>query len=307
MSASGFELAVGQPFRFTRCLGYMTRSPLESLYEVCEGKIIRLVAVASETEQGTTPGRSLLLEISCPDDQVLQVRFLQGEPGSESELESVKRYIRDWFDLDRDLGPWQKLTDGDPVLRVLAERLYGLRIIGIPDLFEALCWAIVGQQVNLAFAYKLKARLTEAYGESTLWEGRTYRRFPEPAALAGVDVAELQALQLTRAKAAAVLETAALMRRGELSRDKLLALGDFDAAERELVRIRGIGPWTAHYVRMRCLRDPRAFPIGDAGLQNAVRKLLGMDRKPTPSELQQLFANWAGWEAYATFYLWNNY
>ncbi|WP_052487866.1 DNA-3-methyladenine glycosylase family protein [Gordoniibacillus kamchatkensis] len=160
--------------------------------------------------------------------------------------------------------------------------------------------------MNLAFAYKLKARLTEAYGESVLWEGRTYRRFPEPAALAGADAAELQSLQLTRAKAAAVLETAALMSRGELSRAGLLALGDFDAAERELVRVRGIGPWTAHYVRMRCLRDPRAFPIGDVGLQNAVREQLGMDRKPTAQELQELFANWAGWEAYATFYLWHS-
>ncbi|MFM1652900.1 DNA-3-methyladenine glycosylase family protein [Brevibacillus sp. B_LB10_24] len=306
MSASGFELAVDQPFCFERCLGYMTRSPLESLYEVREGKIIRLVAAGNEAEKGTAPGRGLLLEISCPDDQALQVRFLQGEPGSESELEAVKRYLRDWFDLDRDLEPWRKLTAGDPVLRVLGERFYGLRIIGIPDLFEALCWAIVGQQVNLAFAYKLKARLAEAFGESTLWEGRTYRRFPEPAALVGVDAAELQALQLTRAKAAAILETAALMSRGELSRDKLLALGDFDAAERELVRIRGIGPWTAHYVRMRCLRDPRAFPIGDVGLQNAVREWFGMNRKPTPSELQELFASWAGWEAYATFYLWRS-
>jgi DNA-3-methyladenine glycosylase II len=73
-----------------------------------------------------------------------------------------------------------------------------------------------------------------------------------------------------------------------------------------LVRVRGIGPWTAHYVRMRCLRDPRAFPIGDAGLHNAVKARLGLERKPTPQELQALFANWAGWEAYATFYLWHS-
>lgn len=310
MHDSSFELPVKQPFSFERCLEYMTRSPLESLYEVREGKVIRLVSVGDEGAKDAAKegalSHQMLVEISCTDDQTLRVRFLQGEPRNKSELAAVKRYIREWFDLDRDLKPWQQLTANDPILRVLGEQFYGLRIVGIPDLFEALCWAIVGQQVNLTFAYKLKARLAETYGASAVWEGRTYRRFPEPAALADVDPAELQSLQLTRTKAAAIIETAALMSRGELSRTGLLALGDFDAAERELVRIRGIGPWTAHYVRMRCLRDPRAFPIGDVGLHNAVRQQFNMDRKPTLPELQALFANWAGWEAYATFYLWHS-
>jgi DNA-3-methyladenine glycosylase II len=299
MRDSGFELAVPQPFRFERCLEYMTRSPLECLYEVRDGRIIRLVKPDGVSE-------SVLLELACPDDRELRVRFLQGELQSEDALRLVETYVREWFDLDRDLEPWQRMAEADTLLGGLARQFYGLRLIGIPDLFEALCWAIVGQQVNLAFAYKLKGRITEAYGDAVVWEGRTFRRFPDPAALADADPDELRGLQLTQAKAAALRAVAALMSGGGLSRAALLALGDFDAAERELVRVRGIGPWTAHYVRMRCLRDPRAFPIGDVGLHNAVKALLGADRKPTPPELQALFAPWAGWEAYATFYLWHS-
>ncbi|MBJ6361217.1 DNA-3-methyladenine glycosylase family protein [Paenibacillus sp. GCM10012307] len=306
MPGSSFDLAVSQPFSFARCLEYMTRSPLESLYEVRSGSVIRLLRAAREPDSDCGAPRSYLVDITCPDDQALHVRFLQGKPDSDEELEGVKRYIREWFDLDRDLEPWQQLVADDPVLGKLAAEFYGLRLIGIPDLYEALCWAIAGQQVNLPFAYKLKARLAETYGKSVIWEGRRYWRFPDPSALAGADIAALQSLQLTRAKSAAIIETASRMTSGELSRAGLLGLGDFASAEQALVHIRGIGPWTANYVRMRCLRDPSAFPIGDVGLQNAVRSQLSMDRKPTPAELRELFAPWAGWEAYATFYLWHS-
>ncbi|WP_025696071.1 DNA-3-methyladenine glycosylase family protein, partial [Paenibacillus forsythiae] len=108
---------------------------------------------------------------------------LEGERPGDAGLEDLARYVRDWFDLDRDLRPFYKLAAGDPLLGPLTERFRGLRIVGIPDLFEALCWAILGQQVNLAFAYKLKARLAEGYGESILRSGRRYHLFPAPERL----------------------------------------------------------------------------------------------------------------------------
>jgi len=304
MSDSYFEIKVNQPFSYDQCLEYMTRSPLESLYEVRDGAVIRLVKPVEKYRNKDS--KSYLVRITCLDDRLLQVRFLLDAPNSDQELEGVKQYICDWFDLERDMLPWQQLTSRDPLLGRLSEQFYGLRIIGIPDLFEALCWAIAGQQVNLTFAYKLKARLAEVYGESVSWEGQIYRRFPEASVLAKIDSSELQQLQFTRAKSAAIIETALLLTNGQLSRTSLLNLRDFNAAEQELVKIRGIGPWTANYVRMRCLRDPEAFPIGDVGLQNAVRAQLGMERKPTSAELKQLFEPWAGWEAYATFYLWHS-
>jgi DNA-3-methyladenine glycosylase II len=55
---------------------------------------------------------------------------------------------------------------------------------------------------------------------------------------------------------------------------------------------------------MRCFRHPRAFPIDDVGLHNAVRLAYQLQDKPAIEELQTLFEPWAGWEAYATFYLW---
>ncbi|MRN56593.1 DNA-3-methyladenine glycosylase family protein [Paenibacillus monticola] len=290
-----FELSLPETFNFAVCLDYMERSALECLYIVDHEGVNRLF------ELGGVP---VLIRLTVPEGNFMQVSLLQGAVPSQEDQAKLARYIREWFDLDRDLEPFYSLSSRDPLLRPLAERFYGLRIVGIPDLFEALCWAILGQQVNLTFAYRLKQRLTAEYGESMEWIGHTYYRFPRPEAFLSVTMEELCALQLTRNKALTILTVAGLMVRGELSREELLQLPSPEEAEARLVKIRGIGPWTAQYVRMRCLRDASSFPVGDVGLQNAVKVLTGMDRKPNLAELQQLGEGWQGWEAYATFYLW---
>lgn len=249
-------------------------------------------------------GRDVLLEVSSSDDRELVVTVLYGGPLNAVEQLEAAAYVTTWFDLNRDLDPFYKLASKDELLADVVQQLNGLRLMGIPDLFEALCWAILGQQVNLAFAYTLKERLTSAYGDSVQWEGTVYRRFPTPEQMLTVSADELGALKLSRMKSATILEVARLMAAGELSREGLLAMDSYDAMEERLVSIRGIGPWTAHYVRMRCLGDPTAFPIGDVGLHNAVKSLLGMEEKPPLGMLREMFSVWQGWEAYATFYLW---
>ncbi|SEO38997.1 DNA-3-methyladenine glycosylase II [Paenibacillus sophorae] len=290
-----FELPLPELFNWEACLEYMARSPLECLYRTDGEGVTRLLRA---------DGAALLVRLTAPDPGLLRVELLEGERPGEAGLEDLAHYIRDWYDLDRDLRPFYKLAEGDPLLGPLTERFRGLRIVGIPDLFEALCWAILGQQVNLAFAYKLKARIAEGYGESVLWSGHRYHLFPPPELLLGAAEEDLCALQLSRSKARTILAVADLMAGGSLSREELLALGSPEEAEARLTAVRGIGPWTAQYVRMRCLRDATAFPTGDVGLHNAVKSALGMDRKPTLPELRKLFAAWQGWEAYATFYLW---
>ena len=88
---------------------------------------------------------------------------------------------------------------------------------------------------------------------------------------------------------------------GKLTKELLLEAGSLKKAEKQLVGIRGIGPWTANYVLMRCLRMPAAFPIDDVGLHNAIKHLLGLEAKPTKKEILELSAGWANWESYATF------
>src|SRR5699024_1206194 len=161
----------------------------------------------------------------------------------------------------------------------------GLRIIGIHDLFEALCWGDIGQQINLAFAYTLKRRFVESFGQATIYQGKKYWLFPDYQKVANLAVEDLAELKMTQRKSEYNIGVAQLMASGALSKEDLLKLGRLQAAEKELVKIRGIGPWTANYVSMRCLRYPDSFPVADVGLMNALKELLEVDKKPTKEEI----------------------
>ncbi len=73
-------------------------------------------------------------------------------------------------------------------------RYYGLRIVGVADLFEALCWAIMGQRINLAFVYMFKRRFAESFGVHQQWAGRNYWLFPRPETIAQLHVDDLLGL-----------------------------------------------------------------------------------------------------------------
>ncbi|MEW9700951.1 DNA-3-methyladenine glycosylase 2 [Paenibacillus sp. SI8] len=292
-------LPLPKPFSYGQNLGYLSRSTNEILFHVDNLNIYKLLPVGD---------KHVLIAIHSESDRQLSVRFIadgsQASPPDTSTLEAVARYVWEWFDLERDLAPFYEMADGDPLLRQVAQDFYGLRLLGIPDLFEAMSWGIIGQQINLTFAYTLKRRLVEAFGTRLDWDGRSYWAFPAPDVIAALSPEALTALQFTGKKAEYLIGVATLMAEGTLSKAKLLALPNLQAMEKELLSIRGIGPWTANYVLMRCLREASAFPIADVGLHNALKHVMGLTEKPSLSDIRGLAAPWSGWEAYATFYLW---
>lgn len=152
--------------------------------------------------------------------------------------------------------------------------------MGIPDLFEALCWGILGQQINLTFAYTLKRRFVESFGEHIEWNGQKYWIFPSPEFIANLTVKDLTKLKMTTRKCEYLIGVAKLITQGNLSKESFIK-SDLKDAEKTLTDIRGIGPWTANYVLMRCLKFPSAFPIDDVGLHNVIKLLTGSDHKPT--------------------------
>lgn len=292
------SITIATPIQFSwaETLFYLSRSATECLHHVEDGAVHKLLEIG---------GKPVLVEIRERDGASLRIRFVNGTPGPAA-CGQAAGLVRDWLDLHTDLAPFCRMAEADPLLGPLVSEYSGLRIIGVPDLFEALCWAVLGQQVNLSFAYTLKKRFVQTFGRSLERSGRLYWLFPRPADIALLTVDELKKLQFTGRKAEYIIGIARLMESGALSKEALLASGDFKAAERRLTAIRGIGPWTAHYVLMRCLRDPSAFPVADAGLQNALKQLLQLPQKPPEDEIRRLFVPWRGWEAYAVFYLWRS-
>ncbi|MDP1393802.1 DNA-3-methyladenine glycosylase [Lysinibacillus capsici] len=276
-------------------LGYLTREKNECLYEI-ENNIITKVIAIGEMQS--------LVQISVIDNQQMVVQFLNGSrPIEKREREKIATYIIEWFDLDNDLTPFYEMANTDPLLKIPAQKFYGLRVIGIPDLFEALCWGVLGQQINLAFAYSLKRQFVESFGDSIEWNGKKYWVFPPYERIAQLEPTDLAAIKMTVKKSEYIIGIARLMACGELSKEQLMKM-NFKEAEKSLIKIRGIGPWTANYVLMRCLMFQTAFPIDDVGLINSIKTLRNMNQKPTKEEILALSIPWKNWESYATFYLW---
>ncbi|MFD1953249.1 DNA-3-methyladenine glycosylase family protein [Paenibacillus thailandensis] len=304
------RLSAAEPFSYAHNLDYLRRSPDECLYRIADGGVIhravrlgdRPVLLEIREAEDVEPGLDVRIETLGEAEAAFNPA--EADAARIDYKDEAARYVREWFDLDHELQPFYAMADADPLLQGAAGRFRGLRLMGIPDLFEALCWGIIGQQINLAFAYTLKKRFVQTFGQSAETEGHTLWMFPEPQRIAELEVGDLTPLQLTARKSEYLIGVARLMAEGRLDKQSLLAKGSVAEIEKSLVGLRGIGPWTANYVMMRCLRLKAAFPIDDVGLHNAIKTVIGSEAKPSKSEIMRLAAGWSGWEAYATFYLW---
>lgn len=288
------ELKPPKEFCFKECLTFLNRSRQEVLHYVENDILYKLI---------NTEGKLVLLNIKSTAHSI-QVDFPINKLTRNARKE-VAKYVWNWFHLDANLENFYELGSQDKILKPIIHKYYGLRIIGIPDLFEALTWAIMGQQVNLNFAYKLKKRFVESFGECIRFQGRIFWIYPTYSTIATIDVESLKKLQFTTRKAEYVIGVAKIMASRELTKEQLHSL-DYQQMKNTLMAIRGIGAWSADYVIMKCLYQTEAFPIADVGLHNALKCQLNMERKPTLEEIKEIFINWQDWQAYAVFYLWRS-
>ncbi|MEK5214383.1 DNA-3-methyladenine glycosylase family protein [Psychrobacillus sp. FSL H8-0487] len=289
------EIYPPKEFNFDECLVFLGRSQEEVLHQIRDELLYKLIKVNGELILCRIGFAQHVINVDFPSQRL-----------SITSHEEIASYIWEWFDLDQDLSLFYEVAKQDKILQQIHKRYYGLRMMCIPDLFEALTWAIMGQQINLTFAYKLKQRFVEHFGECHTFEGNTFWLYPTYERIATLSVEELITLQFTVRKAEYVIGVAKAMTNGELTKEMLLQEPTYEQAKKSLLGIRGVGPWTADYALMKCLHQSSAFPIADVGLHNALKVQLGLNRKPTIEEIKDVATNWQGWQAYATFYIWRS-
>lgn len=291
---SKIYLPVPKEFSYEMNFQFLERSPRELLHRVENNTVVKLLKAGEE---------KILFRVKSGEGKLI-LDFLNGLP-STSGKKSVRDYVVEWFDLDTDLQLFYKMATRDKLLKDLIPKYFGYRIIGQPDLFESITWAILGQQINLGFAYTLKQRFVEQFGERLFWKDQSYFLFPAAHLVAGLKDEILLPLQFSRQKSRYVITVAEAFASGDISKEKLKGLPLVEAKEM-LMKIKGIGNWTANYALMKTFRYPDAFPLEDAGVHNAIKNLKKMDRKPTLDEVKKVFKKYKGWEAYATLYLWKS-
>jgi AraC family transcriptional regulator of adaptative response / DNA-3-methyladenine glycosylase II len=211
--------------------------------------------------------------------------------------------LRAQFDLDANPANIDAHLRIDRLLAPSVKRHPGLRVPGTWDTFELAVRAVLGQQISVAGASTLAARLAAKFGEPVetpfAWLNRLA---PTARILAGASPEDIATIGLPKARAATLRDLGAAAERGELSFGPAATVEDVVAT---MSKIRGIGEWTAQYVAMRALRFPDAFPAADLG----VRKALVPSGAALPNEKQVLAraAAWRPWRAYATLHLWQSF
>ena len=230
-----------------------------------------------------------------PDDREpalrVSIRFPQ-----VSALASIVRRVRRIFDLSADPAAIRDDLGQDPLLAPLVAERPGLRVPGAWDGFEVAVRAILGQQITVAAAVNLAAKLVAEHGEplrTVRGDGLTHI-FPTPDRIAR---ANLPGMPAARARALSSVAAAAsadpnFFSPSQTSEDAIVKLRS----------IRGIGEWTAQYIAMRVLREPDAFPAADIGLLRALAQ--SEEGKPSTAEVVARAEAWRPWRAYAAQHIW---
>ena len=294
-SMNSFIIDTPKEFSFQQCLHFLSRSSLELLHSCDSNKVEKLIIIDD---------KQILLSLMQHSDGELTASVLSGSDDIQSR-NFIKKYVVSWFDLATDIKPFYKIAMKDELLTPLIKRYFGYRIVGMPDLFESLCWAIIGQQINLNFAYMLKQRFILQFGEKLIFNGKTYHLFPKIEKVAALEISTLLSLQFSRQKAKYIIDAARTFESGKISQQQIAALS-FEDAKEMLLSLKGIGNWTANYVLMKTFHHPNAFPLEDAGLQQAIKRNLNITEKPGLQMIKDIFSKYEGWEAYATLYLWRS-
>ena len=222
---------------------------------------------------------------------VVQLRFA---PELASASGAVNAAVRRWLDLD---------AQPHAIDATLADLpgAPGLRLPGSLDAFELAVRAVLGQQVTVAAARTLARRVVERFGATlaTPWAD-VARSFPTTAALASAAIEQIAELGIIRNRVGAIQ---AIARAWPEIETLLAPHARAEPLIECLCALPGIGPWTAHYIAMRALGWPDAFPPNDVAVRKAMRQRFAIT---TQRDTEAHARAWQPWRAYAVLRLWNS-
>jgi len=215
-----------------------------------------------------------------------------------AQQQAVQDALLNMLGLRIDPAAFADFAHADPVLGPILARQPGLRIVQSATVFEALTWAIIGQQINLSFAIALRRTLIQVAGRphsSGLW------CYPEASDVARLQLEDLTSRKFSRAKAETVLRLAQLVDEGKLS---LARERDPAEVSRELLAVKGIGPWTVNYALLRGYGYPDCSLHGDVAVRTAFHQLMGGEARPDIAETERLLERYKPHRTMAAAYLW---
>jgi len=286
-----FPLSLPADFRWDHAVRYLARDT-ESATER---------RVGDRVEKGVTlAGRPALLSLTKRGTTVACEVHARSERTPE-RMAAAHRTAVSLLGLHFDPVPFERRVARMKGMRSLVDGRAGLRISLTADPFEALAWAVIGQQINLPFAFALRRRLARKVGSRVAPDLVAH---PTPAQVARLEPGELRELQFSQRKAEYLIDAARAASAGELNLEEL---GEEPAgtSARVLGGLRGFGPWTVNYVQMRGFGLADCVPVGDAGLRTSLQRFFELAEKPNADETCRQLEPFAPFRSLACYHFWN--
>lgn len=279
------HLAFRPPLAWPELLGFLANRSVAGIEHVSANGYSRTAAIGSARGWlSVTPGKlpnTLCVELAASLSGVLA---------------SLLARLRHLFDLGARPAAIAGHLSGDPRIGNSVKRFPGLRVPGAFDGFELAARAILGQRISVRAATTLAGRLAARFGETIETpEPALTRLAPDAARVATATVDELATLGIARSVAVAIVALARAVADGRL---RIEPGADAESTIEQLCELPGVGLWTAHYIAMRGLGWPDAFPDGDLGL------LRGLGES-SAARVRSAAEAWRPWRAYAVMHVWN--
>ena len=185
------------------------------------------------------------------------------------------------------------LSKRDRVLRKLIKTYPDAMLNTRGDAFQTLARSIVGQQLSVKAAQAVWDRFALCAGDLT------------PQRVLELPAEELRACGFSGQKVLYVKDLARHFQEGLIKPRRWTRLAD-EAVIEDLVRVKGIGRWSAEMFLLFRMMRPNVLPVGDLGLQRAMEKLYNDGEPLTREEMRAIGAPWQPWSSVATWYLWRS-
>ena len=265
----------------------------QSTAELVQGQCIRKGIVLQ--------GCAAVVEINLAPAQARCSLSIDGPAGVVQVLD-LDGLARRLLGLHMDVAAFEASHGEHPELGMLIQAQSGLRVPMAATPFEALTWAVTGQQINVGVASQLRRRLILLGGRqhsSGLW------CHPDAHGVAQLDEAQLREAKFSVAKTQTILAISRLASGGKLPLDDWMAMPlDVPAMEAALLSIKGVGPWTVNYTLLRGFGHADGSLHGDVAVRNALQRVLGQADKVSAAQTEAWLRQFAPWRSLVAAHLW---
>lgn len=220
-------------------------------------------------------------------------------PVDDQIAESAADRIAFHFSIDDDLAPFYQIGRADPAFTPVIDALDGYHQVKFITPFENACWAILSQRNQFTVSRRMKTRLIEDFGGAIQVEGIDYPLFPEAPILASSDEEAINAAVGNLWKAQGILQVS----RAFSDVDEIwLREAPYDEVRDWLMRIKGIGEWSASFILLRGLGRMESIPSTDKAIADALERVYGI-RGALPADVERMARPYGKYAGYWAHYL----